>query len=163
MTLDAGADERAIASAAKSELGASTKVLGGRAESDALASWRRGELWLRSTETLALSREEARVLAAEFVADASAKMGLSSEKARKLGDVVEKELAAAFERTHGRSDALDAFHAELEHLPQRVLESARAFLTDAELEKLRAFHEARAQQREERETAPCEPPPDNGG
>jgi len=155
LTLDAGTDEAAVSRAAQDALGEAS-VLRSDAESDLLASLRRGDLWVTADETIQLSREEARVLGARFSMEAALELGLSPEKTRRLLEVVEKEIAAAFERVHGRSDALEALSAEHAVISERVHEACRVFLTDEELQDLRAFSASRVEEPEESE---CEPPP----
>ncbi|MFN0008627.1 MAG: hypothetical protein ACKVXR_12050 [Planctomycetota bacterium] len=155
LTLDAGADEAAVAREAQAALGEAS-VLEREAESALLASRRRGDLWVTAEETIQLSREEARVLAGRFGEEAALELGLSPGKTRRLVEVVEREVAAAFERVHGRGDALEALSGENAAIFGRVLEACRAFLTDAELQDLRAFSVSRVGETDESE---CEPPP----
>jgi len=157
LTLDPGADEAGVARSAQDALGSDAEVLDHETESELLASRRRGELWVTSAETIQLSREEAGILAARFGEEAAEEIGLAPEKTRKLVDVLEKEVAAAFERFHGRSDALKSFSREQAAISERVLEASRSFLTDAELEALRSFSAARTEAREagKRETPPA--------
>ena len=155
LTLDSGADEAEVARAAQDELG-DALVLDRRAESELLASRSRGDLWVTSSETIQLSREEARVLAARFGEQAAHEIDLSAEKTRKLVEVIEKEVSAAFEQFQGRTDALEAFHGEQGAISERVLAACASFLTDTELQGLRAFSAARA---EKTDPAECEPPP----
>jgi hypothetical protein len=155
LTLGAGADESAVARAAQAALGEAS-VLRNDAESAVLASRRRGDLWVTADETIRLSREEASILAKRFGEEAALELGLSPEKTRRLVEVVEREVAAAFERVHGRGDALAALDAEHDVISERVLEACRAFLTDAELQDLGAFSASRVEEPRESE---CEPPP----
>lgn len=154
LTLDSDADEAGVARKALEALGADAVVLDREAESDALASRRRGELWVGADETIQLSREEARVLASRFGEEAARELGLTPEKTRKLAEVIEREVAAAFARVHGRGDALEALSGEQEAISERVVEACRAFLTDAELKALSDFSVERAQ---EPKASECEP------
>jgi protein tyrosine phosphatase (PTP) superfamily phosphohydrolase (DUF442 family) len=156
LTLDPGADEAGIAREARSELGSDAEVLDPDAEAALLASRRRGELWVTADETIRLSREEASILAARFGEESAREIGLDAEKTRQLVAVLEREVAAAFERFHGRSDALKRFRDEQPAISARVLEASRSFLTDAELASLRAFVASKAP---EPEADKCEPPP----
>lgn len=156
LTLDPGADEGDVAREARSELGGDVDVLDREAEDALLASRRRGDTWVTSDETIRLSREEAGILAARFGEESAREIGLSVGKTRDLVEVLEKEVAAAFERFHGRGDALMLFRDEQPAISARVLEASRSFLTEAELASLRAFVAARTQ---EPETEECEPPP----
>jgi hypothetical protein len=154
LTLEPGADEVSVARVARTALGGAS-VLPRDAEAAALASRSSGDLWVTAAESIRLSIEEARVLAVRFGEEAALELGLTAEKTRRLVALVEREVAAAFERFHGRGDALEAFMAEQEAISERVLADCSSFLTDAELQDLRALAAARA---EERAPEECEPP-----
>jgi hypothetical protein len=156
LTLGPGADEPSVARSALRVLGEGSAILDRDAESAMLDSRRRGDPWLDAGGVIALSREEAQILGARFAEEAANALALPVEKRRKLAAVVEREIAAAFERFHGRSDALQAFVAEREAIAARVLESSRAFLSEPEIEALRSFSE---QTDREEDVSECEPPP----
>ena len=144
LTLEPGADESEVGRSALDALGGGAEILDEPSESELLASRRRGDLWVTSSETIRLSREEAGVLAARFGEEAALEIGLTPEKTRRLVETIEKEIAAAFERTHGRPDALKRFREEQPVISARVLEASRSFLTDAEHAALSDFVAASA-------------------
>ena len=139
LTLDSGADEAEIVRRTRELIGSDAEVLDDATESEAVASRRRGDLWVNSAETIRLSLEEARILAVGMGEDAATALELSKEDTRRLVEAIEKEIGAAFARLHGRPDALQALAEEQSVIAARVLEAARAFLTPERHEALRRF------------------------
>ena len=110
-----------------------------RVEDELVLGFRRGETWLRADETIALSREEARILAERDGNAAAREIGLDERKTRDLVRVTEEEIAAAFDRIHAAGRGLDeSAQAEFARAGERVVERSRAFLTAEEAERLRA-------------------------
>ena len=139
LTIEPGADEAEIVRRTRELIGADADLLDEEAESEALASRRRGDLWVNSAQTIRLSLEEARILAVGMGEDAAAALELSEESTRRLVEAIEKEIGAAFSRLHGRPDALQALAGEQSVIAERVLEASRSFLTAEQVAALREF------------------------
>ncbi len=106
----------------------------------AVASYRRGEPWMRSGETVALSHAEARVLAQRHGNEAAQAIGLDAQQTARLIAVIEGEVASAFERIHAEGRGLPADQGALfAGIAERTLVKSRSFLTAAQVERLQAF------------------------
>jgi hypothetical protein len=113
-------------------------------ESQLVASFRRGDTWLRAGDTMQLSREEAHILAHRAGVEAAQEMGLDAQHTEKLLGVVESELTAAFERIQAAGKGLDdAARSELRGIGERVVERSRAFLAPEQIETLEAYNARR--------------------
>src|SRR5262249_39085680 len=62
--------------------------------------FRRGDTWLRATDTRELSREEAHILAKRHGEQAAEALGLEEAKRKRLVQILDEETVAAFERVH---------------------------------------------------------------
>lgn len=140
VTLSANADKPRVETAVESALGADARVLDERATREVLDSYRKGEAWMRSGETLQLSRFEAGVLAKRHGAAAAAEIGLDEAKTQKLVALIEAELDRAFERAHAEG-GIDALGGEIDAAGERVLDASGAFLDAEQREALSAYFE----------------------
>jgi hypothetical protein len=130
LMLNARADESAVVARAEETLGDDAQLLDDAATRDILDSYHKGEAWMRSGETLRLSRFEAGVLAKRYGNEAAHEIGLDEAHATKLVDVIEAELTRAFERAHAER-GLESVPDEFDAASERILERSREFL-DAE-------------------------------
>ncbi|HKS16400.1 MAG TPA: hypothetical protein VJU16_03755 [Planctomycetota bacterium] len=122
-------------------LGTGSRRLAGAAESGQLASFRRGDPWMRSAETIRLSHHEASVLGARFARSASDRAGLDDGQRRKLEAILTEEIGKLFEWMHASGrDPEDVKKPDLkptEHrIRNRCLEFASAAQTDAIIQDL---------------------------
>jgi hypothetical protein len=69
--------------------------------------------WFDSRRTVALSRHEADVLAAEFVEAVSAETALDAEASERLHAVTREELRQAFERAHAAGGGVERLHDQI--------------------------------------------------
>ena len=128
--LASDASEDRVAAEASRLLGENTRRLDGRAEAEALATYRGAEPWLRSDETSRLSRREAQVLAAGFGAAVAGDLSLDESQTQSLIALLEEEIAAAFERIRTNGEGLRArMPAETRVVIENVSRRSRAFLT----------------------------------
>ena len=99
-----------------------------------------GETWLRSKDTIELSREEAHILARRHADHAAAAIGLDDVKREKLFRILDEETLAAFDRVHARGAGLgpDSFR-EFEIGSRRTIERCKAFLEAREVERLEEY------------------------
>jgi len=95
-----GAAPEDVVARATPILGKGARRLDAAAEAEQLASFRRGDPWMRSGETIRLSRHEAGVLGARLARDASGRAGLDESQAKRLAAVIKEEINAYFERMH---------------------------------------------------------------
>lgn len=119
-------------------LGEGARRLDTAAESEAIASWRRGDPWMRSGETLSLSLEESRVLGASLARRAADAAHLDAERESRLAGVLREELAASFSRSHASGGGIDRLQDDWPALLDRAAERSRAFLAPEEVEAARA-------------------------
>lgn len=132
------ADE--IVPRARIVLGGDVRRLEPTDELAAVASYRRGEQWMRSGETVALSHAEARVLAQRHGNEAARAIGLDAQQTARLIAVIEGEVAAAFDRIHVAGRGLPADEGALfAGVAERTLAKSRGFLTAEQAERLGAF------------------------
>lgn len=124
------ADADAVAARVTEALGKARRIEAA-AETEQIAAYRRGEPWMRSGETLRLSRQEARVLAARFGEKAAEQAHLNEDQARRLAGLAEEELIAAFTRIQGEEKGLEArFRAEWPGVVTRIGERSRDFASE---------------------------------
>jgi len=138
LRLARGADEAAIADQ-------SAQVLGDRAVADddeeraALEGLRRGETWMRSGETLRLSREESHILAERLGGQIAQQLDLTPQQRERLIAVFQRELFGAFARIHRSGDRTDAtLEAQMRRGGARIVEACREFLSAGQVEGLRS-------------------------
>jgi hypothetical protein len=131
LTLNARADESEVVARAEETLGDGAQLLDDAATRDILASYRKGEAWMRSGETLRLSRFEAGVLAKRYGNEAAQAIGLDEARTKKLVDLIEAELSRAFERAHAEQ-GLESVPSEFEAASERILAVSAEFLDAAQ-------------------------------
>ena len=140
VTLSADADKPRVETEVEGTLGEGARVLDERATREVLESYRKGEAWMRSGETLKLSRFEAGVLAKKHGTAAAAEIGLDEAKTQKLVALIEAELDRAFERAHAEG-GIDALGGEIAAAGERIVEASGAFLDAEQREALSAYIE----------------------
>lgn len=139
LELEAHARADEILRRARLVLGGDVHRLEPSEEIAAVARYRRGEQWMLSGETVALSQAEARVLAQRHGNEAARAIGLDAQKTARLIAVIEGEVRAAFEGIHAAGRGLPADQDALfAAVAERTLAKARAFLTPEQLERLEA-------------------------
>lgn len=134
-----GADSDQVAAAATALLeGQACCVAEPRGQAQVAAP----DQWFNSEQTLALSRHEAEVLAADFATEVAAEVALSTEASARLHVVLHEELEHAFERAHAAGGGV---HRLWEQLPQTraTFESRLAFLTQDERARVMASLDSR--------------------
>ncbi len=139
LSLERATHADAVAARANEILGGDARRLDDARSTEALSAYRRGEKWMRSGETLELSRVEAGVLARSAAAEAMSAANLDEAQRAQLERILEREIAAAFERIHAEGQGLpprldDVFG----DVRTRTLEQSRDFLT---AEQVRAIEE----------------------
>ena len=94
--------------------------------------------WFNSKQTIALSRHEAEVLAADFATGAAAEVTLDAQASKRLHAVLHDELEHAFERAHAAGGGV---HRLWEQLPQATasFESRLGFLSQDQREQVMAY------------------------
>lgn len=127
LTLQPGSDPDVVAERAAGALGADTLILDDAETLACVDAYRDGEAWMRSGQTLQLSRHEAKVLAERFGGEAAEELGLSPDETRKLVDLFEAELTRTFERRHAGKGGVPS-PEELEGAVDRILDSSRRLL-----------------------------------
>jgi hypothetical protein len=138
LRLDPEADETRVAAAATSVLGDAATRADAETSARELDAFRRGEPWMRAGETLRLSREEARIIAARRAAEAARAGGLDESQTRRLAELVEAEVAAVFERIHAAGGGPGKrFAPEWAAALDRVMAGARGFLTEEQAARVR--------------------------
>ena len=111
-----------------------------KVEAELVRGYRRGEAWLRSSDTKELSREEAHILAKRHTEQAAAAIGLDEIKKVKLARVLDEETVAAFERIHANGGGLgEKSSAAFEEGTRRAIERCKAFLDPREVERLESY------------------------
>ncbi|HEU4396084.1 MAG TPA: hypothetical protein VFS92_11000 [Planctomycetota bacterium] len=132
---DPGDVERRVARV----LGAAPARLEGAARAEKVASFRRGEAWMRSGETLRLSDEEARVLAVRTGDAIAGEMGLDGVKADALRELLREEIFRAFQRIHAAAGGLEErLERDAPVVLERIGAGCRRFLADDESEQVLA-------------------------
>lgn len=141
LSLDAGADPGEVVVRANEALGGDAKRLDRAAESRAISSFRSGDsTWMRTGETLRLSKSEAKILAERFGAGAAERAGLYGELARMLQAVLEEEIAAAFERIHAEGKGIPPdLSARFHRTAENTLELSRSFLSAEQIRRVEEY------------------------
>jgi hypothetical protein len=146
LTLEEGAGKDQVGEEAAGALGEGARLLDEDEVREVLASYRKGETWMRAGETLQLSRFEAGVLARRYGNEAGAELQLDEGATQKLVALFEQEFSRAFERTHA-GKGIEAVPAEFEAAANRILESSSGFLSSEQhtelAEYLKRFVDAR--------------------
>jgi hypothetical protein len=128
--LSPGADARDVIARASAVLGEGALRLESAAEAEKLASWRRGDSWMRSGETIRLSRHEAGVLGARYAKGAAGPANLTGDQTTRLEKVLTDEIAGLFERMHASGTKPGQVSKELLHpLETRIRTRGREFAT----------------------------------
>jgi hypothetical protein len=142
LALEPHARADAIVPEARTVLGGDVRRLEPGAELAAVASYRRGDAWMRSGETVELSRTEARVLAQRHGQEAARAIGLDAQQTGRLIAVIEGEVAAAFERIHAAGRGLPADQGAIfAGVAEGTLAKSRAFLTAEQMQRLGTYCE----------------------
>jgi len=114
-----------------------------KVEADLVRSYRRGETWLRSSDTKELSREEAHILAKRHTEQAAAAIGLDEIKKVKLARVLDEETVAAFERIHAAGGGLrEPSQREFAEGARRAVARCKEFLDEREIARLEEYLDA---------------------
>ena len=133
--LASGASAGRVLERATPILGEGAARLGRAAEGERIASFRRGDPWMRSAETVRLSQHEARVLGASLSKGAAEKAGLNDDQAGRIRSILTEEITLLFERMHAsgtRPD--DVKHEDLAALERRLRSRFGEFATGAQVE-----------------------------
>ena len=102
-----------------------------------IASFRRGDRWMRTGETLALSEEEARVLGERIADGIAGDLGLDDGRTASLRALFQTEIYRGFERAHASEGPLgQRLDREWPGLLDRVLAGSREFLTEEQVTRL---------------------------
>ena len=143
LTLAPGARAERVVESADEALDGDTRVLRDPAAREAIASYLRGEQrWMRAGETRELSRTEARILAVRHGEEAAREADFTPAQTAKFIEVLEGEIAAAFERIHAEGRGLPGdFGATYRRVLADALDKSRAFLSAEQLERVRAYAE----------------------
>jgi hypothetical protein len=116
-------------------LGAGARRLDAAAESERLASFRRGDSWMRSGETIRLSRREASVLGARFAQAASVRAGLNEAQRSHLEGVLTEEISKHFEEMHAAGKGPDEVNRDdLRPTEHRIRKRCLAFASAAQMD-----------------------------
>lgn len=133
LKLQSGASTEAIVANADEILGGDVRRLDAHEEAEAIASYRRGDQWMRSGETRRLSREEARVIANRDGREAGREAGLTDDQTERFVAIMETEIAAAFGRIHDEGKGLPRrFDATFRDVVSKTLEKSATFLSEAQ-------------------------------
>ena len=124
-----------VLAGAKSVLGPRTQRLTPAAEAESLSSFRRGDPWLSSKETLRMSRHEAGVLGKRFADHAGARAGLGESQRQRLEAHLTEEIYAKFERNHESGQGIGATsEREWSEMEARFRAKAVDFMTAAQID-----------------------------
>ena len=96
------------------------------------------EKWFDAEETVALSRHEASVIAADFAAKVAAEVPLESATAERLHAVLLEELELAFERAHAAGGGVHRLWEQLPSAWPRLEARLAEFMTKEEAERVTA-------------------------
>jgi hypothetical protein len=138
-----GASPEDVVARATQVLGKGARRLDAAAEAERLVSYRRGDPWVTSDETIRMSRREAGVLGARHARAAAERAGLDESQRKKLEALLTEEIGAFFERMHASGTAPENVNKEdLRPVEKRVrarcLEFANAAQVDAIIEAVKS-------------------------
>lgn len=132
-----GAAAQDVVRSAAEILGESASRLDPKSEAERIASFRRGDSWMREGETIKLSRHEAGVLGARFAKGAAERAKLSPDQTKRLEAVLTEEIFAQFERMHASGKGPgDAMTEQLQGLEARFRARCREFATAAQVDAI---------------------------
>ena len=134
--LDSDADPERVAAAASDVLGGEVQVAA--AGVTEAAAGPEHAAWLDSTQTVALSRREAEVLAASFVAELPPEVTSDPASREQLHAALREELERAFERAHEAGGGIAALWDQLPEA-RAAFESRLSFLTPDQRALLASF------------------------
>lgn len=139
LKLRPGTDPAAVVPQAGEILAGGVRPLEGPAAEVQLASFRRGEPWMRSGETLRMSIEESKVLSLRLAQRAARDAGLEEDRTRRLEGLLKAELDAAIGGLHasGKPPDRTRFRRDWERLVDGLVERSRAFLDEAEASRVK--------------------------
>ena len=133
--LASGASAERVLAGAIPILGEGAARLDRAGEADRVASFRRGDPWMRSAETVRLSRHEAGVLGASLSKGAAAKAGLNDDQAKRVRSILTEEIGVLFERMHASGTRPNEVkHEDLAALERRLRTRFGEFLTGAQVD-----------------------------
>src|SRR5688572_11347817 len=98
--LSSGASAERVLARALPILGEGAARLHRAAEGDQIASFRRGDPWMRSAETVRMSQREAKVLGVSLSNGAAERAGLNDDQTARVRWILTEEIGALFERMH---------------------------------------------------------------
>ena len=140
LSMDASARPEKVVAELKKLLGPTAQRLQPDEEQEQIATFKAGAPWLRSGETARMSAHEAKVLAQRYATDAARDAGLDEERSGRLIALVQDELEKLFGRFEQTGlPSRDGMTAEWKELAGRVAERSRAFLTNAEVDRVAAY------------------------
>ena len=137
-----GADPERVAAAATAALeGEACCVTAPRGRAKPAAA----DTWFNAQQTLALSRHEAEVLAADFATGVAAEVALDAKTSERLHALLHVELEHAFERAHAAGGGV---HRRWEQLPQTraSFESRLDFLSPDQRARVLGYLDSRLEQ-----------------
>jgi len=130
-----GASAEGVLARATPILGEGAARLGRAGEADRIASFRRGDPWMRAAETVRLSQHEAKVLGASLSKGAAEKAGLNDDQAGRVRSILTEEITALFERMHADGTRPDEVKKEdLAALERRLRTRFGEFATGAQVD-----------------------------
>lgn len=133
--LSPGAQAKDVAARAAAILGPGTARFDAATEAERIASFRQGESWMRSGETIRLSRYEAGVLGKRFARDVAGPAGWTGEMTKRLETILTEEIGDLFERMHASGTVPGAVPAaQLKEVAARIRGRCWDFLTEAQAE-----------------------------
>jgi hypothetical protein len=147
LALSPGADPVAVTEAALGLLAPRAGRLTPEAAAEQVAGFRRGERWMRTGETMLMSREEARVLSRRFAETAAREEGLSEDETARVMAALDEAISEAARRIHESGEPPRVDPARLPELLAPVAARCREFLTEERATRvakalLRAFRQA---------------------
>lgn len=118
-------------------LGTGARRLDAAAESERLGSFRRGESWMRSGDTILLSRREASVLGARYARSCSHRAGLNEDQRKQLEAVLTEEITKLFEWLHATGRGPDDVNkVDLRPAEIRIRARCRTFASAAQTDAI---------------------------
>jgi hypothetical protein len=145
LRLESGAAANDVIGPADDVLDGDVRRLEPRKERELAASFTSGARWMRCDETIALSIEEARILAHRFGEQAAVDASLDADASAKLIATLESEITAAFESIHAAGTGLpENFDEIFASVMTNTLEKCRAFVSAEQLHSIeQSFVDAR--------------------
>ncbi len=132
-----GAAAEDVVSRAAPILGEGARRLDAATEAERVASFRKGEPWMNTEETIRLSRHEADVLAERHARDASKRAGLNEDQGRKLEAALNEEINALFGRIHASgTEPRDTKKEDLKSAERRLRARCLTFASAAQVDAI---------------------------